>query len=77
MIMERYSVQEAQEHLPQLITDAQQGKTIFILDEDEKAVQLVPVPVIPKPRQAGSARGLVKMAPDFDAPLTDFGEYLD
>jgi antitoxin (DNA-binding transcriptional repressor) of toxin-antitoxin stability system len=75
--MERYSLQEAQDHLQQLIADARHGKTILILDEDEGAVQLVPVAMTPKPRRAGSARGKIKMAADFDAPLDDFDEYME
>jgi len=67
--MDQYSVQEAQSQLRQLLEDAQHGKTVLILDEKAQAVQLVPVATLPKPRKAGSARGLVKMAPDFDAPL--------
>ncbi len=74
--MERYSLQEAQDHLRQLIDDARHGKTVLILDETEQAVQLVPIPTSTKTRQAGSARGLVKMASDFDAPLTDFNDYM-
>jgi antitoxin (DNA-binding transcriptional repressor) of toxin-antitoxin stability system len=74
--MERYSLQEAQDHLQQLLDDARHGKTVLILDEDEQAVQLVPVVTPRKPRKAGSARGLVKMAGDFDAPLADFDEYM-
>ena len=30
----------------------------------------------PKPRKAGSAKGKYKPAPDFDAPLEDFKEYM-
>ena len=75
--MERYSVQDAQQHLQQLIHDAQQGKTVVILDENEQAVQLIPVTIAQGPRKAGSARGLVKMAPDFDEPLDDFNEYME
>jgi hypothetical protein len=29
----------------------------------------------PVRRKAGSARGLIEIAPDFDAPLSDFAEY--
>ena len=71
--MERYSLQDAQDHLQKLIDDAQHGKTVLILDAHERAVQLVPV-TTSKPRKAGSARGQVKMAADFDAPLSDFDE---
>jgi antitoxin (DNA-binding transcriptional repressor) of toxin-antitoxin stability system len=74
--MECYSIREAQDHLPRLIVDARQGKTVLIMDENDQVVQLVPVTTPPKPRKAGSARGLIKMAPDFDAPLADFDEYM-
>lgn len=74
--MERYSIREAQDHLPRLIVDARQGKTVLIMDENDQVVQLVPVTTPPKPRKAGSARGQIKMAPDFDAPLADFDEYM-
>jgi antitoxin (DNA-binding transcriptional repressor) of toxin-antitoxin stability system len=77
--MERYSLKDAQAHLEQLIEDAQQGKTVVIQAENDHAVQLVPVPTNtePKPRKAGSARGQIKMAPDFDEPLADFNEYME
>ena len=73
--MERYSLQDAQDHLQQLLYDAQHGKTVLILDENEQAVQLVPISTGQKTRKAGSAQGLVKMTQDFDAPLTDFNDY--
>jgi antitoxin (DNA-binding transcriptional repressor) of toxin-antitoxin stability system len=69
--MTRYSVREAQNQLQQLIAEARHGKTILILDENEEAVQLVPVTTTPKPRKAGSARGKITMAADFDVPLAD------
>ena len=75
--MERYSVRDAQDHLQKLVDDAQQGKTVLILDEQERAVQLVPVPATAKVRKAGSARGQIRMAPDFDTPLADFAEYME
>jgi len=73
--MEHYSVQEAQKRLSKLITDARHGKTVLIVNEEEQAVQLVPVPMPSKQRNAGSARGLVNLTSDFDDPLTDFDEY--
>lgn len=75
--MERYSLRDAQDHLQKLIDDAQSGKTVLILDGHNQAVQLVPVPVKAKPRKAGSARGLIKMTADFDAPLSDFDEHME
>ena len=75
--MDQYSLREAQYRLKKLVDDAQHGKTVLILDENDRAVQLVPVVPVSKPRKAGSARGQIKMASDFDAPLSDFNEYME
>jgi antitoxin (DNA-binding transcriptional repressor) of toxin-antitoxin stability system len=74
--VERYSLQDAQDHLKKLLDDAQQGLTVVIVDEKNRAVQLVPIAAAPKPRKAGSARGQITMADNFDAPLSDFDEYM-
>lgn len=74
---QQYSLQDAQDHLRKLVDDAQQGKTVWILDEEDRAVQLVPVVTVAKPRKAGSARGQIKMRDDFDAPLSDFDKYME
>jgi antitoxin (DNA-binding transcriptional repressor) of toxin-antitoxin stability system len=66
--MERYTLHDAQAHLPELVQEALQGKTIWITDNDQQIVQLVPIARAKKPRQAGSAKGLIQMSPDFDAP---------
>jgi antitoxin (DNA-binding transcriptional repressor) of toxin-antitoxin stability system len=73
--MERYSLQDAQDQLEQLIADAQHGKTIIILDDQDRAVQLVPIKMERTERKPGSAKGQVQMAADFDAPLIDFDDY--
>lgn len=75
--MDKYSLHDAQTHLDELIKDAQQGKTIYILDENDQAVKLVPVNLSAKPRKAGSARGQIKMSSDFDTPISDFDEYME
>jgi antitoxin (DNA-binding transcriptional repressor) of toxin-antitoxin stability system len=74
---QQYSLRDAQDRLKKLVDDAQHGKTVLILDENDRAVQLVPVVATAKPRKAGSARGQIKMTSDFDAPLSDFGEYME
>ena len=76
--MERYSIKDAQDHLQQLIDDAQHGKEILIQDDNAQTVQLVPVaaPEKGQPRKPGSARGLIEMSPDFDEPLDDFKDYM-
>ena len=55
--MERYSLCDAQDHLKKLIDDAQRGKIVLILDEDDRLVQLVPVK---------TASGRLETATDID-----------
>lgn len=75
--MQTYTLQEAQRHLQELVDAALRGNTILIVGDDERTVQLVPIAAGKKPRKAGSARHLVKMSDDFDAPLSDFSEYME
>ncbi|MCL4252281.1 MAG: type II toxin-antitoxin system prevent-host-death family antitoxin [Anaerolineae bacterium] len=74
--MRNYTLTEAQSNLGQLIEDAQAGETIIISDDNNHVVQLVPIIRQRKARKAGSARGLIQMSDDFDAPLDDFDEYM-
>lgn len=71
--MERYTLKQAHDQLGKLIDDAQDGMTVVIVDEHERAVQLVPLATSNKPRQAGTARNRIRITADFDAPLEDFG----
>ncbi len=74
--MQQITPGEAQKHLPDLIKAALDGKKVFIIQEGAvQAVQLVPVTLTERRPQYGSARGLIKMADDFDAALADFDEY--
>ena len=75
--MERYSLRDAQEQLDKLIDAAQHGKTVLILDDNDRAVQLVPITMPVQPRKAGTARGQIRMADDFHAPLADFENYME
>ena len=73
--MQQVSLDEAKTRLPDLIDAALQRDTVFITMDEQRAVQLLPTAAPLRPRQAGSARGLIKMSDDFDAPLEDFKEY--
>ena len=46
-----------------------EGKQIQVTIEEVK-------PLVGKRRQSGSAKGQIRMSPDFDAPLEDFQEYM-
>jgi antitoxin (DNA-binding transcriptional repressor) of toxin-antitoxin stability system len=69
-----------QRELPKKIWDlidmALRGEQVFIERDDKVMVQLVPLKPLRHPRKAGSAKGMIEMADDFDAPLTDFAEYM-
>jgi antitoxin (DNA-binding transcriptional repressor) of toxin-antitoxin stability system len=73
--MQQFKVQDAQSRLEDLIESALEGKKVLIVKEDTKVVQLVPVQPTTRHAQFGSAKGLVKLSDDFDAPLPDFREY--
>ncbi len=73
--MQRIHVRDAQTELPRLVDAAVRGETVLIVGDDEQAVQLVPVAPGKQARHAGSARGLIHLANDFDEPLPDFDEY--
>jgi len=76
--MAQITLDEAAIHLRDLIARARRGEAILIVSGGE-AVQLVPVAMpseAPRKRQFGSAAGQIQMAPDFDAPLADFADYM-
>jgi antitoxin (DNA-binding transcriptional repressor) of toxin-antitoxin stability system len=73
--MQAYSVKEAQEQLGVLVEAALHGETILIQVNEQEVIQLIPHKQALNLRKAGSARNLITIADDFDAPLSDFTEY--
>jgi antitoxin (DNA-binding transcriptional repressor) of toxin-antitoxin stability system len=74
--MSYVTLDEAQKTLPHLVEDVKLGAHVVITEGEQPVAELVPV-TGPKPHPVfGSARGLIKMADDFDAPLGDFAEYM-
>jgi antitoxin (DNA-binding transcriptional repressor) of toxin-antitoxin stability system len=74
--MHQIDLNEAKLHLIDLIDVALGGEEVFITQDDQPVLKLVRV-VAPKTcRKAGSAKGLIAMASDFDAPLEDFRAYM-
>ena len=76
--MKTYTMESAVANFDELIEDAQKGLTIYIIGNDGREYELIlkKMPVN-KPRKAGSARGLIKMSDDFDAPLPEFEPYME
>lgn len=73
--MQRVRLSDAHHQLPELLDAAMRGGVILIATDDQHAVQRVPLPQTHQPRRFGSARGLLTLAPDFDAPLDDVRAY--
>jgi antitoxin (DNA-binding transcriptional repressor) of toxin-antitoxin stability system len=78
--MTSVSIQEAQEKLPELVHGLAGGDEVVIVENDRPVARIVPPVEEPRrlPRRPGTLRGTVLyMAPDFDAPLEDFREYME
>lgn len=68
-----YNVAEAKANFSTLVRKALQGEEVVIARDNKPLLRLVPVGV--PSRSPGSAKGLIAMADDFDAPLEDFADY--
>ncbi len=78
--MTTVTIQEFQAQLPDLIRRLAPGDKIVITENDQPIATLTPTPTAldAKPRKLGTMKGTVLyMAPDFDAPLEDFREYME
>ena len=67
---------EAKSRLGKLLTAALQGEAVFISQDSDHSVQLVPITHTKRNRVAGSGKGTFTMRDDFDAPLDDFATYM-
>ena len=74
--MQTVDVKQATQHLSELINLTIKGADIVITKRGQPVVRLVAVKKDKKYRKFGSAKGLIKIADDFDEPLEDFREYM-
>jgi antitoxin (DNA-binding transcriptional repressor) of toxin-antitoxin stability system len=75
--MSTVTLEEAQSKLANLIAQLRPGEEMTILDRGLPIAQVKKVERTSWPCKAGSAAGKIRMAPDFDAPLDDFAEYME
>ncbi|MBY0524519.1 MAG: type II toxin-antitoxin system prevent-host-death family antitoxin [Gemmataceae bacterium] len=76
--MPTVTLQEAQARLGDLIHRLTPGDEVVITENNEPVATLARTP--PKqqwPCKAGSAKGKIHMASDFDEPLEEFKEYME
>jgi prevent-host-death family protein len=77
--MSTVTLEQAQAQLAELIERLRPGEEI-VITRDQKPVARLVGEVKPErpPRKLGTLKGTVLyMAPDFDAPLDDFKEYME
>lgn len=74
--MYEIELENAKAQMERVIQMALGGEEVVITQNQEAVLKLVPVPRSNGRRKAGSAKGLVSMAEDFDEPLEDFKEYM-
>lgn len=69
------TIHQAKTNLSRLIEAAVAGEDIVIARGKTPLVRLSRVQPSTRKRSLGFAKGQVRMAPDFDAPLEDFTDY--
>jgi antitoxin (DNA-binding transcriptional repressor) of toxin-antitoxin stability system len=74
--MYRVKLEEAENQLLALINAALSGEKVVIYRDEQQSVTLVPDTTPKRQAKFGSAKGLIKMTEDFDAPLNDFEDYM-
>ena len=74
--MHQIDLHEAKRHLADFIDLALGGEEILITQDEKPVLTLIRVAAPKVRRKAGSAKGLITMASDFDAPLEDFRAYM-
>jgi antitoxin (DNA-binding transcriptional repressor) of toxin-antitoxin stability system len=76
--MATVSIDDASIHLPEIISGLNPGEQLVIVDSGEPLATLTRTPAKQWPCKAGSAQDTKHwMAPDFDAPLEEFREYME
>ena len=69
------NVAEAKAHFSSLVRRAAGGEEIVIARDGKPLVKLVSLLQQPQARTPGSAKGKVRLAPDFDQTPGDFKDY--
>ena len=68
-------VEQARARLKELVERASRGEEVVLTEAGEPVAKIISIPRRGSKRTFGSARGLIHMHSDFDAPLEDFEDY--
>jgi len=73
--MQDIDVDQARQHLPELVEQATHGEGVVITKGGQPIARLIPITKGKKLRQFGSARGFIKISGDFNEPPENFRNY--
>ncbi len=73
--MSQFNIHEAKTHLSKLIEKVKNGEEVIIAKDNKPVAKLILFDDEKLERKLGSAKGLIKISDDFDAPLPEFEEY--
>lgn len=74
--MQQIELDQVQTQLSQLLQQALAGEEVVIAQVNQPVLKLVRVAIAPPRRKRGSAKGQIRIAPDFDAPSDNFRAYV-
>ncbi len=68
-------IHEAKTHLSRLIQEVLDGEEVVIAKGNHPLVKIIQFENSEQIRKLGTAKGKVRIAPDFDAPLAEMKDY--
>ncbi len=63
------NIHESKTHFSKLIERVRLGEEVIVAKAGIPVARLVPIETSPRDRHAGTARGMIEIGDDFDAPL--------
>jgi prevent-host-death family protein len=74
--MQQVNMHEAKTHFSKLIQKVLNGEEVIIAKGNKPVAKLVSIDGAKPKRKLETAKGKIKIAPDFDEPLDDFKAYV-
>jgi prevent-host-death family protein len=72
----QFNVAQAKARFAELVRKAMSGEDVVIAKDNKPVLKLVPLARTGQARKPGSAKGTVRIAPDFDETPKDFDPYI-
>jgi len=71
LVMQIINIHDAKTHFSRLVDSAASGEEIIIAKAGKPTARLMPMETVKVKRVFGSMKGKIRIAEDFDAPLSD------